>query len=161
MSTQIPVKVALAQLNPMVGDLAGNSRRIVDAARRAHAQGARLVLTPELSLCGYPPEDLLLRSAFMQACAQALHEVAAQLADCEGLHVVVGHPHQFGEKGDLRSRSHAVPQRCNAASVLAGDASSPPTASASCRTTRCSTSGATSRRAATAGRVRWCSRSAA
>ncbi len=120
MSTQIPVKVALAQLNPTVGDLEGNSRRIVDAARRAHAQGARLVLTPELSLCGYPPEDLLLRSAFMQACARALHEVAAELADCEGLHVVVGHPHQFGETGDLRSRSQAVPRRCNAASVLAG-----------------------------------------
>jgi len=114
------VKVALAQINATVGDLAGNSRLIVDAARRAHAQGARLVLTPELSLCGYPPEDLLLRDAFMRACAESLHEVATRLADCEGLHVVVGHPHQFGERGDLRSRSHAVPQRCNAASVLAG-----------------------------------------
>jgi NAD+ synthase (glutamine-hydrolysing) len=120
MSTRISVKVALAQINATVGDLAGNSRLIVDAARRAHAQGARLVLTPELSLCGYPPEDLLLRDAFMRACAESLHEVATRLADCEGLHVVVGHPHQFGERGDLRSRSHAVPQRCNAASVLAG-----------------------------------------
>ena len=120
MSTQTPVKVALAQINATVGDLAGNARLIVDAARRAHTQGARLVLTPELSLCGYPPEDLLLRPAFMQACAQALHQVAAQLADCEGLHVVVGHPHQFGERGDLRSRSVAVQQRYNAASVLAG-----------------------------------------
>ncbi len=120
MSTQIPVKVALAQINATVGDLAGNSLLIVEAARRAHAKGAQLVLTPELGLCGYPPEDLLLRSAFMQACAQALHAVATKLADCEGLHVVVGHPHQFGESGDLRSRSHAVPQRCNAASVLTG-----------------------------------------
>jgi NAD+ synthase (glutamine-hydrolysing) len=120
MSNQIAVKVALAQINATVGDFAGNSRLIADAARRAHAQGARLVLTPELSLCGYPPEDLLLRSAFMQACVRALHELAAQLADCKGLHVVVGHPHQFGEKGDLRSRSLSVPQRCNAASVLAG-----------------------------------------
>ena len=120
MSTQVPVKVALAQINATVGDLAGNSRSIADAARRAHAQGAGLVLTPELSLCGYPPEDLLLRNAFMQACAQALQELAAELADCEGLHVVVGHPHQFGESGDLRSRSQAVPQRFNAASVLAG-----------------------------------------
>jgi NAD+ synthase (glutamine-hydrolysing) len=120
MSTQVSVKVALAQINATVGDLAGNCRLIVDAARRAHAGGARLVLTPELSLCGYPPEDLLLRSAFMQACVQALHELATQLADCEGLHVVVGHPYQFGDSGDLRSRSQAVPQRCNAASVLAG-----------------------------------------
>ncbi len=120
MSTQNPVKVALAQINATVGDTAGNSRLIADAARRAHAQGAQLVLTPELSLCGYPPEDLLLRNAFMQACAQALLGLAAELADCEGLHVVVGHPHQFGQSGDLRSRSQAVPQRFNAASVLAG-----------------------------------------
>ena len=120
MSTQTAVKVALAQINATVGDLAGNARLIADAARRAHAQGARLVLTPELGLCGYPPEDLLLRAAFMQACAQALQALATELADCDGLHVVVGHPHQFGEVGDLRSRSHAVPRRCNAASVLAG-----------------------------------------
>jgi len=120
MSSQIAVKVALAQINATVGDLAGNSRLISDAARRAHAMGARLMLTPELGLCGYPPEDLLLRSAFMQACASTLQDLAAQLAGCEGLYVVVGHPHQFGERGDLRSRSHSVPQRCNAASVLTG-----------------------------------------
>ena len=67
-----PLKVALAQINATVGDLAGNGRKIVDAARRAYEQGARLVLTPELGLCGYPPEDLLLRPAFMQACASRL-----------------------------------------------------------------------------------------
>jgi len=117
---RIPVKVALAQINATVGDLAGNAHLIVDAARRAHAQGARVVLTPELALCGYPPEDLLLRDSFMHACAQALQQVAVELSDCEGLHVVVGHPHQFGARGDLRSRSHAVPQRFNAASVLEG-----------------------------------------
>ena len=87
---------------------------------RAHAQGARLVLTPELGLCGYPPEDLLLRPAFMQACTQALEDCARQLADLPGLFVVVGHPHQFGERGDVRSKSHAVQQRYNAASVLSG-----------------------------------------
>ena len=120
MSAQPPVKVALAQINVTVGDLAGNTRRIVDAARRAHGQGARLVLLPELSLCGYPPEDLLLRPAFMQACADALADCARALADLEGLFVVVGHPHQFGERGDVRSKSVAVQQRYNAASVLAG-----------------------------------------
>lgn len=120
MSKRIPVKVALAQINATVGDLAGNARLIVDAARRAHAQGARLVLTPELALCGYPPEDLLLRDSFMHACAQTLQQLALELSDYEGLHVVVGHPHQFGARGDLRSRSLAVPQRFNAASVLAG-----------------------------------------
>ncbi|MBC7482707.1 MAG: NAD+ synthase, partial [Rhizobacter sp.] len=112
--------VALAQINATVGDLAGNSRRLVDAARLAYSQGAHLVLTPELGLCGYPPEDLLLRPAFMQACAQALADCALELADCPGLFVVVGHPHQFGDRGDLRSNSVSVPQRYNAASVLSG-----------------------------------------
>ena len=114
------MKVALAQINTTVGDLAGNSARVSQAARRAYEQGARLVIAPELALTGYPPEDLLLRPAFMQACAEQLQRLAAELADCEGLHVVVGHPHQFGEHGDVRSRSHAVQQRFNAASVLAG-----------------------------------------
>jgi len=120
MSVPPSVKVALAQFNATVGDLPGNSRKIVEAAREAYTQGSRLVITPELSLCGYPPEDLLLRPAFMQACAQALADIASQLADFQGLHVVVGHPHQFGERGDVRSRSVAVQQRYNAASVLAG-----------------------------------------
>jgi len=118
MSTHVPVKVALVQINATVGDLAGNTGRIVDAARRAHAQGARLVLTPELGLCGYPPEDLLLRPAFMQACADALADCARALADLPGLFVVVGHPHQFGDRGDVRSNSVSVPQRYNAASLL-------------------------------------------
>ena len=116
---QTVVKIALAQLNATVGDLDGNARLVVTAAREAHAQGARLVVAPELVLCGYPPEDLLLRPAFMAACTQALHALAAELADCEGLHVVVGHPMLWGA-GDLRSRSHTVQRRFNAASVLAG-----------------------------------------
>ena len=114
------IKVALAQINATVGDLAGNARRIVDAARRAHAAGAQLLLVPELALCGYPPEDLLLRPAFMQGCADALAGMAAELASCEGLHVVVGHPHQFGVRGDVRTKSTAQPLRFNAASLLAG-----------------------------------------
>jgi NAD+ synthase (glutamine-hydrolysing) len=120
MSVEPSVKVALAQINATVGDLAGNSERIVDCARRAYEQGARLVLTPELSLCGYPPEDLLLRPAFMQACAQALKDCAAALAGLEGLFVVVGHPHQWGERADVRSKSLTVQRRHNAASVLTG-----------------------------------------
>jgi len=114
------VPVALAQINATVGDLAGNARLVADAARRAHARGARLVVAPELALTGYPPEDLLLRPAFMEACARELAALAASLADCEGLHVLVGHPHQFGERGDVRSKSHAVQLRFNAASLLAG-----------------------------------------
>jgi NAD+ synthase (glutamine-hydrolysing) len=71
-------------------------------------------------LCGYPPEDLLLRPSFMAANDAALRQLAADLADCEGLHLVVGHPHRWGESGDVRSKSHAVQRRFNAASVLAG-----------------------------------------
>ena len=109
------MKVALAQINATVGDLAGNVRLLAAAARRAHVQGASLVVAPELALSGYPPEDLLLRPAFMRACADALNGLAAELADCEGLHLVVGHPHQFGGRGDVRSKSMAVLARYNAA----------------------------------------------
>ena len=114
------MKAAVAQFNATVGDLVGNTRKIVDMARAAYAQGARLVVTPELSICGYPPEDLLLRPAFMQACAQAVNDCAAALGDLPGLHVVVGHPHQWGEQGDVRTKSIAVQRRFNAASVLEG-----------------------------------------
>jgi NAD+ synthase (glutamine-hydrolysing) len=114
------LKVALAQINATVGDLEGNARRIIDSARHAHAQGAALVVAPELALTGYPPEDLLLRPAFMRACVEALAAMARELASCEGLHVVVGHPHQFGERGDVRTKSTSQPLRFNAASVLVG-----------------------------------------
>jgi NAD+ synthase (glutamine-hydrolysing) len=114
------LKVALAQINSTVGDIAGNVRLLARVARQAHMQGARLVVAPELALAGYPPEDLLLRPAFMQACAEGLLALARELADCTGLHLVVGHPHQFGERGDLRTKSVAVQQRFNAASVLTG-----------------------------------------
>ncbi|HEY1090123.1 MAG TPA: NAD+ synthase, partial [Burkholderiaceae bacterium] len=112
------VRVALAQINVTVGDLDGNADKIIEQGRRAHAAGAKLLLTPELSLCGYPPEDLLFRAAFNEACDVALQRIATALASCEGLHVVVGHPHQV--EGDLRLRSLSVPHRFNAASVLSG-----------------------------------------
>ena len=103
-----------------MGDLPGNARLIADAARAAHAEGARVVLTPELALTGYPPEDLLLRPAFMAACRQALDDLAEVLADCEGLHLVVGHPSDWPGSGDLRSKSYSLPRRFNSASVLQG-----------------------------------------
>ena len=122
MSSQTPsLKIALVQFNATVGDLAGNVGRVVDAARRAHSRGARVVLAPELALCGYPPEDLLLRPSFLRACDEALADCARQLADLPGLHLVVGHPRALdGSSGDVRTRSWAVQQRVNAASVLAG-----------------------------------------
>ncbi len=87
------MKVAIAQINCTVGDLAGNSARILDYAQRAQEQGADILLTPELSLCGYPPEDLLLREGFYMACADALDALAAQVS---GITVVVGHPEEVG-----------------------------------------------------------------
>jgi NAD+ synthase (glutamine-hydrolysing) len=120
MPSAASLKIAVVQFNATVGDLAGNARRIAEAAREAHGLGARLVLTPELSLTGYPPEDLLLRPAFMSACDEALAACALQLADLPDLQVVVGHPRSLDFRGDVRTRSLAVQQRVNAASVLCG-----------------------------------------
>jgi len=108
------LKLAIAQLNFVVGDLTGNAKKIADAARTAYAQGARLLLTPELSICGYAAEDLFLRPAFVAACGDAVHSLARELADLAGMVVVVGHP----TGGSLRSKSVAVQMRHNAASVL-------------------------------------------
>ncbi len=108
------LRICNAQLNFVVGDMPGNARRIVDAARQAYQDGARLVLTPELSICGYAAEDLFLRPAFIAACDDAVNSVARELAGLKGLHVVVGHP----VGGDVRSRSVQVQRRLNAASVL-------------------------------------------
>ena len=87
------MRIAIGQINCTVGDLSGNARKILDFAERAKAQGADILLTPELSLCGYPPEDLLLREDFRSACDRALAALAAQV---RGISVVVGHPHQVG-----------------------------------------------------------------
>jgi NAD+ synthase (glutamine-hydrolysing) len=107
--------ICTAQLNVVVGDMAGNAQKIIAAARTAYERGARLVLTPELSICGYPAEDLLLRPAFIDACDDAVKLVARELAGLKGLHVVVGHP----RGGALRGKSVQVQMRYNAASVLA------------------------------------------
>lgn len=108
------LKICIAQLNYVVGDMPGNAQKIIDAARTAYEQGARLVVTPELSLCGYPAEDLHLRPAFSAACDDAVKTVARELAGLKGLHVIVGHP----VGGDVRSKSVQVQRRLNAASVL-------------------------------------------
>ena len=108
------LKICIAQLNFVVGDTAGNAQKIIAAARSAYTQGVRLVLTPELSICGYAAEDLFLRRAFIAACDDAVKTVARELAGLKGLFVVVGHP----TGGDIRSKSVAVQRRFNAASVL-------------------------------------------
>ncbi len=97
------MKLAIAQINCLLGDLEGNSGKILQRALQAKLAGAQLMLTPELSLCGYPPEDLLLRAGFYRSCAAALEELASKIS---GIAVIVGHPHE------------AEGKRYNAASLL-------------------------------------------
>jgi NAD+ synthase (glutamine-hydrolysing) len=86
-------KICCAQLNFVVGDVVENARKIVAAARAAHAAGADLLLTPELALAGGPgAHDLFLRPAFIEACAVALQTVVGESAALDGLTIVVGHP---------------------------------------------------------------------
>ncbi|HTY98522.1 MAG TPA: NAD+ synthase [Rhodocyclaceae bacterium] len=98
------LRIAVAQINCTVGDLAGNSRRLLECAARAAALNADVMVTPELALCGYPPEDLLLRPDFHRACEREL----AALAATTPLPLVVGHPEL------------AEGKRYNAASLLRG-----------------------------------------
>lgn len=83
------MRLALAQLNVVVGDLDGNGAKIVDAVRAARAAGADLVVLPELAVTGYPPEDLLLRPAFVRAARTTLEEIAAST---QGITALVGCP---------------------------------------------------------------------
>lgn len=108
------LKICIAQLNFVVGDMPGNAQKIISAAQAAHAAGARLLLTPELSICGYAAEDLFLRPSFIAACDDAVKTVARALAGLKDMCVVVGHP----QGDDSRTRSVAIQHRHNAASVL-------------------------------------------
>ncbi|NJO66467.1 MAG: NAD+ synthase [Leptolyngbyaceae cyanobacterium RM1_405_57] len=73
------MKIAIAQLNPTIGDLTGNAQQILTAAHQANGEGVRLLLTTELSLCGYPPRDLLMQPSFVEAIATTLHQLAQDL----------------------------------------------------------------------------------
>ncbi|MEI2635334.1 MAG: NAD+ synthase [Methylotenera sp.] len=84
------MKIALAQMNCIVGDIAGNANKILDFANRAHQNGASLLITPELALCGYPPEDLLFRDDFNAACESALKRICQSLP---AITLLIGHPH--------------------------------------------------------------------
>ncbi len=106
--------ISVAQLDFVVGDLPGNAQKIIDAAHTAYQGGARLMLTPELSICGYAAEDLFLRPVFIHACDDAVKSVATALAGLKGMTVVVGHP----TGGGTRTRSVAVQKRHNSASIL-------------------------------------------
>jgi NAD+ synthase (glutamine-hydrolysing) len=75
------VKIALAQINPTVGDFTGNLEKIVAASRQAAAQGARLTVFSELSICGYPPADFLEKPSFLARCRTAVEELAAATSE--------------------------------------------------------------------------------
>jgi NAD+ synthase (glutamine-hydrolysing) len=84
------MRLALAQINPVVGDLEGNRQLILSRVEQAKAQGADLVLLPELAVTGYPPEDLLLRPGFVRAAESSVEEIARE---ARGTTVLVGAPH--------------------------------------------------------------------
>ena len=76
-----PLRLAIAQINPTVGDLAGNTTKIVDAIRRAREQNAHIVAIPELDITGYPPEDLVYKSHFIAENIAYAHKIATETAD--------------------------------------------------------------------------------
>jgi len=81
------MKIALGQINPTVGDFAGNAAKIIDFAHRAQSAGAGLILFPELSVCGYPPRDLVERASFVQHNRETLDRIAAET---RGIAVICG-----------------------------------------------------------------------
>ncbi len=91
------MKITIAQLNPTIGDLTGNAQQILQAAEQAAEVGTRLLLTPELSLCGYPPRDLLLQPSFIQAMLKQLKKLATQLPASMG--VLVGAAQENAQAG--------------------------------------------------------------
>jgi NAD+ synthase (glutamine-hydrolysing) len=109
-------RIALGQLNLTVGDLAGNVERMADAAVRARDEGAELVLFPELSITGYPPEDLVLRPEFVRDNLAALDQLAEKTADAcpaiagfvdrteRGIHNAAAHL----AGGEVRARYHKI-----------------------------------------------------
>ena len=79
------MRLALAQMNSVVGDLEGNRARVLDRLEQARARGAQLVLFPELVVTGYPPEDLLLRPGFIRAAQRSLETIAREVRDVVAL----------------------------------------------------------------------------
>ncbi|MDQ1633945.1 MAG: hypothetical protein QOJ32_754, partial [Frankiaceae bacterium] len=115
-----PLRIALAQVDVAVGDLDGNADVVRREVARARDQGADLVAFPEMSLTGYPPEDLVLRRSFADAAKRKLRELAAQLADdgAGDIAVVVGYLDRADEPTPRLGRPAGEPQ--NAAAVLFG-----------------------------------------
>lgn len=116
------LRLALAQIDPTVGDIEGNSRLISESIDKARDRGAQLVLLPELCLSGYPPEDLVLRRDFLDAVGEALEALAAEV---EGVVALVGFPERMerpaSELEDFDPLIDAFPPPAyNSLAVLAG-----------------------------------------
>ena len=101
------MKIAIAQINPIIGDLPGNSQKILEMSQQAVLTGVRLLLTPELSICGYPPRDLLLNPTFVEAMDKTLQKLAedlpANLAVLVGTVVINSQAHITGGKNLFNS----------------------------------------------------------
>ncbi|MCH2148061.1 MAG: NAD+ synthase [Phycisphaerales bacterium] len=90
------MKIALAQLDPIIGDIDANRDAVLKAMRLAREGGADVLLCPELAICGYPPRDLLLRAGFVEACEEAVGQIAAQSEECC---IIVGAPRRMEHGG--------------------------------------------------------------
>jgi len=99
------MRIALAQINPIVGDVVGNSAKIIDCISRARQAGAALVAFPELSVTGYPPRDLLLKPRFVQANIEATHGIAES---CIGIAALIGFVESNTEPRGRRLRNAAA-----------------------------------------------------
>src|ERR1700680_1322703 len=104
--------IALAQLNPTVGDVTGNAAKARAARAKGRSDGADLVVLPELFIAGYPPEDLVLKPAFQAACRAAVEELARDTAD-GGPAMLIGSP--WVEDGKLYNACALLDEGCVAA----------------------------------------------
>jgi predicted amidohydrolase len=107
------MKFAIAQLNPTIGDLASNAQQVLAAAHQADGLGAQVLVTTELVLCGYPPRDLLLQPGFIDAMAQTLDRLAAELPPA--LTVLVGFA-----AANPKARYHGEKPLFNSTALLQG-----------------------------------------
>ena len=99
------LRVVMAQLNLRVGDIDGNVQRIIEVAAQARQQQADLLVLPELSLCGYPPEDLLLRASMQRRIEAALQRLCQ---DVQGISLLLGLPWREGERHPGQNRLFVI-----------------------------------------------------
>jgi NAD+ synthase (glutamine-hydrolysing) len=114
------LRIAMAQVNPCVGDIRGNSQLVEEYAKRAHALGAHLVLYPEMVVTGYPVEDLALRKSFRQASRTAVDEIAARVFELGlgEIALVVGYLDEASENLDHIGKPQGAPE--NAVAIIHG-----------------------------------------